>query len=53
MRAAAHAIDARRRQPTDEQRPIILGDVNRAVDPREGRAPPFNAVGAERASSPS
>ena len=43
VRAAAHAIDARSGQPVDSERPIILGDVSRAVDPREGRAPPFEA----------
>ncbi len=33
----------RRRQAADHERPIILGDVDRAVDPRERRAPPFEA----------
>jgi hypothetical protein len=41
VRAAAHAIDARRGHAVDHERPIILGDINRAVDPREGRATPF------------
>jgi hypothetical protein len=35
-----HAIDARRRQSVNHERPIILGDVDRAVDPRERRASP-------------
>jgi hypothetical protein len=43
VRAAAHAIDARSGQPVDLERPIILGDVKRAVDPRKGRASSFEA----------
>ncbi len=43
VRTAAHAIDAGRGQPVDHERPIILGDINRAVDPREGRPTPFEA----------
>ncbi len=43
VRVAADAIDARRGYAVDHERPIILGDVDRAVDPREGCAPPFEA----------
>ena len=43
VRTAAHLSSARSGQPVDSERPIILGDVNRAIDPRECRAPPFEA----------
>jgi hypothetical protein len=43
LRATARAIDARRRHAVDAERPIVLCDVDRAVDPPEGRAPPFEA----------
>ncbi len=38
LAVAAHAIDARSGQPVDSERPIILGDIDRAVDPRARRS---------------
>ncbi len=48
MRAAAHSIDTRRGHAVDHKRPIILGDVDRAADPRERRASPFEGRGNGR-----
>ena len=38
LAVAAHAIDARSGQPVILERPIILGDIDRAVDPRARRS---------------
>ncbi len=41
VRTAAHAIDARRRHAVNDERPIFLYGLNRAIEPREGRSTPF------------